>query len=73
MSSPRSKLHRAQGMTDDPIVINNLRYWAAPRNDGFVMMPNDLEAYRTGPKAFEHKDSNGFMITIDMNSKDFKD
>jgi hypothetical protein len=65
------KLHRFAGMTDEPVVIRNLRYWGAPRNDGFVMMPNDVEAYRTGPDAFEFKGTNGFMITVDLNSKDF--
>jgi hypothetical protein len=34
------------------------------------MMPNDVEAYRTGDKTFEFKGTNGFMITIDINSKD---
>jgi uncharacterized protein DUF1326 len=63
-------LKRFQGMTNAPIVINNLKYWGAPRNDGFVLMPSELEAYRVGPKAFEYKNSNGFMITVDMNSKD---
>ena len=65
-------LHRFPGNTSDPIVVSNLKYWGTPRNDGFVLMPNDLEAYRSGPKAFEYKDSNGFMITIDMNSNDAK-
>ena len=53
-----------------PVVIKNLKYWAAPRNDGFVLMPNEVEAYRVGDKAFEFKGTNGFMITIDMTSKD---
>ena len=65
------RLKRFQGMTNEPIVIKNLKYWGAPRNDGFVLMPNEIEAYREGDKAFEFKGSNGFMITIDMNSKDF--
>jgi hypothetical protein len=65
------KLRRFQGMTDEPVVIRNLRYWGAPRNDGFIMMPNDVEAYRVGPNAFEFKGTNGFMITVDLNSKDF--
>jgi hypothetical protein len=65
------KLHRFQGMTDEPVVVRNLKYWGAPRNDGFVLMPNDVEAYRTGPNAFEFKGSNGFMITVDLSSKDF--
>jgi len=65
------KLRRFQGMTDEPVVVRNLRYWGAPRNDGFVLMPNEVEAYRQGPDAFEFKGTNGFMITVDLDSKDF--
>ena len=65
-------LKRYAGNTNDPIVIRNLKYWSVPRNDGFVLMPNQMEAYRTGANAFEHKDSNGFIITWDINSKDVK-
>jgi hypothetical protein len=36
-----------------------------------VLMPNKVEAYRAGDKAFESKGTNGFMITIDISSKDF--
>jgi hypothetical protein len=64
------KLKRFQGMTDEPAVLKNVKYWGAPRNDGFVMMPNELEAYREGPNAFELKGTNGFMLTFDMTSKD---
>jgi hypothetical protein len=64
------RLRRFPGMTSDPIVIRNLPYWGVPRHDGFVLMPNEVEAYRTGPKAFEFKGTNGFMITWDMSSKD---
>jgi hypothetical protein len=53
-----------------PVVLKNLHYWGAPRNDGFVMMPNEVEAYRVGPKAFEYKGTNGFLITVDINSND---
>jgi hypothetical protein len=35
-------------------------------------MPNEVEAYRVGPKAFEFKGTNGFMITYDITSKDVK-
>jgi len=63
-------LNKFKGMTDEPIVIKNLRYFGAPRNDGFIMMPNEVEAYRAGDKAFEFKGSNGFMITLDISSKD---
>ena len=55
-----------------PIIIRNLKYWAAPRNDGFLPMHNEVEAYRVGPKAFEFKNSAGLYITFDMNSNDVK-
>jgi len=53
-----------------PVVISNLKYWGAPRHDGFVLMPNEVEAYRLGPNAFEFRGTNGFMITVDITSKD---
>src|SRR6266576_118815 len=69
-STAEVKLKRFQGMTDEPAVLKNIRYWGTPRNDGFVMMPNEIETYRQGEKAFEFKGTNGFMLTFDMNSKD---
>jgi hypothetical protein len=66
------RLKRFPGMTSDPIVIRNLPYWGVPRHDGFVLMPNEVEAYRAGPNAFEFKGTNGFMITWDMSSSDVK-
>jgi hypothetical protein len=53
----------------EPVVIHNLKYWGAPRHTGFVLMPNEVEAYRLGPNAFEFKGTNGFMITFDIDSK----
>jgi hypothetical protein len=64
------KLTRFQGMTNDPAVLKNVKYWGTPRNDGFVMMPNEIETYREGPNAFEFRGTNGFMLTFDMTSKD---
>jgi Protein of unknown function (DUF1326) len=64
------RLKRFAGMTADPIVIRNLPYWGVKRHEGFVLMPNEVEAYRVGPNAFEFKGTNGFMITWDMTSKD---
>jgi len=64
------RLKRFPGMTNEPIVIRNLPYVAAPRNDGFVLMPNEVEAYRLGPNAFEYKGTNGFTLTVDVNSSD---
>lgn len=43
-------LKRFQGATNDPVVIKNLKYLGAPRNDGFILMPNEVEAYRLGEK-----------------------
>ena len=63
-------LQRNQGMTADPTIIANLRYVGAPRYTGFHLMPNEIHAYRRGPKAFEFKGSTGFMITYDITSKD---
>jgi hypothetical protein len=60
----------AQRMSDHPVVLDNVQYWGAPRHDGFVLMPNEVEAYRLGPNAFEYEGTNGFMITIDINSDD---
>jgi hypothetical protein len=59
-------------MTPEPTVIKNLKYFAVPRNDGFVLMPSELEAYRRGDNKFEYKGTNGFMITVDVASSDVK-
>lgn len=63
-------LNRNPGMTAEPTIITNLRYFGAPRNTGFHLMPNEIETYRRGPKPFEYKGTNGFMITFDIASKD---
>jgi len=55
-----------------PVVMHNLKYWGVPRNDGFVMMPNQVQGYRVGDKAYEYKNTNGFMVTFDINSNDVK-
>jgi hypothetical protein len=48
-----------------------LRHDGATHNDGFVLTPNKVEAYRTGDKPFEYSGTNGFMITLDIASKGF--
>ena len=65
-------LTRTQGNTNEPVVIKNLKYFGVPRNNGFVLMPNEVEAYRIGDKKFEYKGTNGFMITFDISSNDLK-
>jgi hypothetical protein len=60
---------------DEPVVMKNLKYWGAPRNEGFIMMPNEVQALRAvpdGKKAYEFKGTNGFMITFDIKSDDVK-
>ncbi len=63
------RLGKFKGMSDEPVVINNLTYWGASRNTGFVIMPNSVEALRSGDKMFEFHGTNGFMITLDVDSK----
>jgi hypothetical protein len=62
-------LSKAQGMTSDPVVVKNLPYEGATSNDGFIVMPSEVEAYRVGSKPFEFKGTNGFVITVSINSK----
>ena len=62
--------HNSTAMNADASVLKNVKYFAAPRNDGFVLMPADVQAYRRGANAFESKGTNGFMLTLDINSKD---
>ena len=59
----------ASNTPGDPVVIKNLKYWGATNNDGFVLMPNVVQAYRVTDKAFEYKGTNGFMLTLDIDSK----
>ena len=44
--------------------------FGAPRNTGFKMMPNELETWKVGEKAFEYTGTTGFMITVDRSSED---
>ena len=55
---------------EEEALVTNVQYWGAPRHDGFVLMPNEVQAYRLGDKAFESNGTNGFMITVDINSGD---
>src|SRR5213593_1031640 len=50
--------HNRTAMSAEPTVIKNLKYCAAPRNDGFVLMPTEIEAYRRGDNKFESKGTN---------------
>ena len=50
--------------------LKNISYFGAPRNTGFKMMPNEIETWKVGDKAFEFKGTTGFMITVDMKSAD---
>ena len=63
-------VHNSTAMSAEPSVLKNVKYFAAPRNDGFVLMPNEVQAYKRGANPFESKGTNGFMLTLDINSKD---
>ena len=65
-------VHNPTAMSAQPSLLRNVKYFGAPRNDGFVLMPSEVEAYRRGAKPFEYKGTNGFMITIDVASQDVK-
>ena len=65
-------VHNPTAMSPEPSVVKNVKYFAAPRNDGFILMPNETEAYRRGDNKFEYKGTNGFMLTLDINSNDVK-
>ncbi len=53
----------------EPVVLHNVRYWGAAANDGFILMPNEVVAYRVGDRAFEYRGTNGFMLTLHADSK----
>jgi len=63
-------LNKWQGMGGNTGVLENIAYFAAPRNNGFKMMPNEIETWKVGDKAFEFSGTTGFMVTVDMKSED---
>lgn len=66
-------LNKWDGMGGDTGVLENIAYFGAARNDGFKMMPNEVETWKVGDKAFEFNGTTGFMITVDMASTDLAD
>ena len=54
-----------------PVVIENVKFWAAHSSD-LMIMTNEVEAYRDGEKSFEFKGTNGFVNTVSMTSSDAK-
>ena len=66
-------LNAWDGMGGETSVLENVAYFAAPRNDGFKMMPNEVETWKVGDRAFEFSGTTGFMITVDAASSDFAD
>ncbi len=63
-------LNKHPGLGGETGVLENIAYFGAPRNDGFRMMPNEIETWKVGDKAFEFRGTTGFMITVDMSSDD---
>lgn len=63
-------LRKWQGIEDKTGMLTNIAYFGAPRNTGFKMMPNEIETWKVGEKSFKFEGTTGFMITVDMSSKD---
>ena len=59
------------GLGEKPVTVSNLDYFGFPRHSGFLLMPSDVVVYREGDRAFEYKNTNGFLTTVDMNAQDF--
>ena len=66
-------LKKFDGLGGETGRLENIAYFAAPRNNGFKMMPNEIETWKVGDRAFEFKGTTGFMITVDMSSDDVAD
>ena len=54
------------GQKGETPVIKGLQYWGSDHNDGFVLWPNTVNAWRGTGKPFEFNGTNGFMITFDI-------
>lgn len=63
-------LKRLKGQHAGPVVLQNLGYFGYPRNNGFALMPTQVQAYRTGERAFEYSGTNGFVTTVRMTAED---
>ncbi len=63
-------LQATPGRHGGPVVIHNAKYFGEDSNDGFVLMKNEIEAYRGGDKPFEYRGTTGFMLTFDIRSKE---
>jgi len=60
------------GMNDRPVTMKNMDYFGYPRNTGFLLMPNEIEAYRAGDKPFEYRGTNGLVTTVEISSQDVR-
>jgi hypothetical protein len=59
-----ARLKRYPRMTNQPIVIHNLRYWGLPRNDGFVLIPNEVITIDiNSTRQFKYKDQRTAMLS----------
>lgn len=50
-------------------VMHNVQYWTANSNTGFRMWKNRRHYYNHFGKQFEHKGTNGFLITINFSGQ----
>jgi uncharacterized protein DUF1326 len=57
-------LTRQDGPSGGPVVIKNLKYWGADRNNGFNLYKS-THHYKGHDLDYSYKDANGFTIEID--------
>jgi hypothetical protein len=64
-------LRRPAGAEDPALstIVENVRFWGATENDGLVMMPSEIEAWRAGDDKFEYRGTSGFTTSIQIDSK----
>ena len=59
-SKAHTILNKHPGIGGETGVLENIHYFGAARNDGFKMMPNEIETWKVGEKAFEFSGTTGF-------------
>lgn len=62
------KLVGTKGPDGKPSVLKNVKYWGAQKNDGFVLAYG-THHYKGNGYDYEHKNKNGFFITIESSGK----
>ncbi len=62
-------LRRTPKMGNDPVVIQNLKFWGAHFNNGFTLIPSKMSSYRAADRQFEFSGTNGFVTTFEITTQ----